>query len=517
MVPIRIFAAGLIVMLPCSAQWTQEQKEWALGTAAVLAHMNDDRYDVLGGAEPISKVAARDQAILAESWNIHSHSDLLAMVHSLLDQKTDRTRVAWNYPRAVNLLRWGYASGYIGESESWALMMPAAQRMQEIFSSWRDLQEAYIRARNQFFKDDPYQQRQGEYAYRVLTMDGNSPWRKYPWNLDLANGQHIPDAPDKAAEFLVTPHTRGLICVRLTTFDSDSNLSLIGAVEQAIGCRPRVTSERREKGNWIVDGECVRKEDVRRTQMVVPLRLEPIGEELRRKGVAQLFFYVNYASFGDSQLSPPAHDSWMMNGQQTYIDMRSLSRPLPDMTLRYGISEHDLRFFLGAAACFVLLTLAGSMWLRRLPMQPTTTDPILRDLLPTVFNLLYWALWLLLSLKFYGFEIAAFLSGAEGWSAKITALMWYAPAAFAVRLAAELIITPADSPLRAPKVPFGMVLKAVFWPVTRDMIFAVILLFVYNPENPAYIARVIVTILAAAISAVLRRSPPQVSLAEAKA
>jgi hypothetical protein len=43
--------------------------------------------------------------------------------------------------------------------------------------------EAYFRARNQFFKDDLYQRRQGEHAYRVLTMDGNSPWRKYPWNL----------------------------------------------------------------------------------------------------------------------------------------------------------------------------------------------------------------------------------------------------------------------------------------------------------------------------------------------
>jgi hypothetical protein len=308
-----------------------------------------------------------------------------------------------------------------------------------------------------------------------------------------------------------------LICVRLTTFDSDANPSFMVAVEQSIGCRPRVTSERRDNGNWIVDGECVRKEDVRRTQMVVPLRLEPIGEELRRQGVTQLFFYVNYASFGDSQLSPPVHDSWMMNGQQTYIDMRSLSRPLPDMMLRYGISEHDLHYFLGAAAYFVLLTLAGAMWLRRPPMQPTTTDPILLDLLPAIFNLLYWALWLLLSLKFYGLAIATFLSGMEGWGATIIALMWYAPAAFALRLAAELIITPADSPLRAPKVPFGMVLKAVFWPVTRDMVFAVVLLFVYNPENPAYIARVIVTILVAAISAVLRRSPPRISLAEAKA
>jgi hypothetical protein len=60
MTPLRVLAAGLVLMLPCAAEWTQAQKEWALGTAAVLAQVNGDRYDLLGGADPVSRVEAQD-------------------------------------------------------------------------------------------------------------------------------------------------------------------------------------------------------------------------------------------------------------------------------------------------------------------------------------------------------------------------------------------------------------------------------------------------------------------------
>jgi hypothetical protein len=517
MTPLRVLAAGLVLMLPCAAEWTQAQKEWALGTAAVLAQVNGDRYDLLGGAEPVSRVEAQDQEKLARSWGIHSHTELLETIHELVDGKAGRAEVAWNYPRAVNLVRWGYASGYVTEPEAWTLIMPLAQRMQHTFSSWHELGQAYVTARDAFYDDSVGNQRQGEYAYRVLMMDGDSPWRKYPWNLDLGGGQRATPGMDNAAMLMITPHPRGLICARFITPDTLAKPSFVTATEEAIGCRPRVTSERRDKGNWVIDGECVRSEDVRGAQMIVPLHLQPVGDELRRQGISQLFLDITYYALGESELAPPVHDSWKNGVLQTYVDMRNLDRPLPDLTLRFGISDRDFHAFLGALAGFALFALAGASGLRWLLAQPGLLSPFLENLLPTFFNLLYWAAWLVVSVQFHGLDIAGFWSGVEGWSAMITAFTWYGPAALALRLALEVVIARRDLPLTASRVPLLEVLRACFWPVTRDMISAVVLLFVYNPRSPVYIERVIFTIIAAAIASARRHAQSRPALAQAKA
>jgi hypothetical protein len=516
MTPLRVLVAGLVLILPCAAEWTQSQKEWALGTAAVLAQVNGDRYDLLGGADPVSRVEAQDQEKLARSWGIHSHTELLETVHELVDGKTGRAEVAWNYPRAVNLTRWGYASGYVTEPEAWALIVPLARRMQHTFSSWHDLGQAYVTARDAFYEDSVANQRQGEYAYRVLMMDSDSPWRKYPWNLDLGGGQRVAPGVDSAAMLMITPHPRGLICARLITPDTLAKPFFVRATEEAIGCRPRITSERRDKGNWVVDGECVRSEDVRGAQMIVPLHLQPVGDELRRQGISQLFLDITYYALGESELAPPVHDSWRYRGLQTHIDMRNLDRPLPDLTLRFGISDRDFHTFLGAAAGFVLLALAGALGLRWLLARPALLGPFLENLLPTIFNLLYWAAWLVLSVQFRGLDIAGFWSGVEGWSAMITAFTWYGPAALALRIALEVVIARPDLPVSAPRVPLIDLLRACFWPVTRDMITAVVLLFVYNPQSPVYIERVIFTIVAAAIASARRHAQSRPALAQAK-
>jgi hypothetical protein len=316
---------------------------------------------------------------------------------------------------------------------------------------------------------------------------------------------------------MITPHPRGLICARFITPDTLAKPSFVTATEEAIGCRPRVTSERRDKGNWVIDGECVRSEDVRGAQMIVPLHLQPVGDELRRQGISQLFLDITYYALGESELAPPVHDSWKNGVLQTYVDMRNLDRPLPDLTLRFGISDRDFHAFLGALAGFALFALAGASGLRWLLAQPGLLSPFLENLLPTFFNLLYWAAWLVVSVQFHGLDIAGFWSGVEGWSAMITAFTWYGPAALALRLALEVVIARRDLPLTASRVPLLEVLRACFWPVTRDMISAVVLLFVYNPRSPVYIERVIFTIIAAAIASARRHAQSRPALAQAKA
>ncbi len=44
-----VLIATLLLAVPCAAEWTTAQKEWALGTSAILARVNGHRYDLLAG------------------------------------------------------------------------------------------------------------------------------------------------------------------------------------------------------------------------------------------------------------------------------------------------------------------------------------------------------------------------------------------------------------------------------------------------------------------------------------
>src|SRR5713226_3727105 len=135
MTAIRILLAlAALCLAPlCVAGRTQAQGEWALWTGCLLIQLNGDRYDLLAGAEKLPDVAQRDREILSGTWEITSRDQLLATIHSLLDHHANRMLIGWNYPRAVNLARLGYAAGYLRESEAWALIMPAASRLQQTF------------------------------------------------------------------------------------------------------------------------------------------------------------------------------------------------------------------------------------------------------------------------------------------------------------------------------------------------------------------------------------------------
>jgi hypothetical protein len=63
---------------------------------------------VLFGTEQSPAVERAALYSLDKSWGIHTRSELLSTIHGLLENIQDRARVGRNYPRAVNLARWGY-------------------------------------------------------------------------------------------------------------------------------------------------------------------------------------------------------------------------------------------------------------------------------------------------------------------------------------------------------------------------------------------------------------------------
>ncbi len=212
---VRTLLAALCFALPIAAQApqaqkaTQAQKEWFLAAGAMVAQIDGDRLDLLGGVENIADVAAARRQTLLEVWEIRSRQDLIEEIQKLLQDDRDPARIGWNYPRAINLARFGYAAGYIEEDEAWAFIVPAAGRLQKTFSSWQQVGQIYLQARAGWYSRMIGDRRQAEWAYRELVSDHNSPWRKYPWNLDLGNGYHAPPSIDKTGWLELAAHSGG--------------------------------------------------------------------------------------------------------------------------------------------------------------------------------------------------------------------------------------------------------------------------------------------------------------------
>jgi hypothetical protein len=351
MVKLRLLLTTLLLVgtqlaqkLPLAGPWTTAQREWALGTSALLSQMNEDRFDRLAGADNAADVAPRDHDFLVRIWGISSPEQLIQKIDSLLADNADRTRIGWNYPRAVNLARWGYAVGFLREEEAWAIIMPAAQHLQQTFASWQEMGQAYLDARRMWYSNRPEARREAEYAYRVVVLNPESPWRKYPWNLDLGGNKNIQMIVEKTAWVTIAPHQEGLICVQLGvpdhTDDADHTDGLyVTAIAKAVGCKPRITGSRHARQDWVIDTECEVKDAVRGTQLVANLRIEEIAKRLRSEGITQLFFYIQHEPNDPTELVPAADDSFVQDGLQWYVEMRSLRTPISDATLKYVV--HD--------------------------------------------------------------------------------------------------------------------------------------------------------------------------------
>jgi hypothetical protein len=234
----------------------------------------------------------------------------------------------------------------------------------------------------------------------------------------------------------IAAHPQGLICVKVTVPGHRSDdASYERAIEDAVGCRPKVTGINRDHGTWILNTECFQPKTLHGAQIVAHFRPETIADELRRDGVTQLFTYFQHIPHGSSDLSPAAYDGWVQDGWQWYLDNRSLRQPLPDTTITYGIPPNGVQSFLLAAAFLVFASLAGAFALRGGTSQVVP------------FGFLFWGAWLVLSISLHGLAIAGFWSGGEALGADLRGLIWYGTLALLVRLAGEIILTA--SALRA--------------------------------------------------------------------
>ena len=210
------------------------EKGWALGCGAMLMERNFSRHDILAAEEITPRAVRRYKKLLSSWWDTHNRAELLETLvwldeegghRKLLDtigrevsemseeqfkstlamygsdvenrQKLiiarryykylgDKGILGWDYTRYIAVCRWGYTAGYITEQEAWDKIMPVAGKLQKTFDSWEDLGENYLIGR-QFWS---YRQTQisgdlFQRAFQRLMSEEDSPWNKYPWDMNL--------------------------------------------------------------------------------------------------------------------------------------------------------------------------------------------------------------------------------------------------------------------------------------------------------------------------------------------
>ncbi|MBN1364385.1 MAG: DUF1266 domain-containing protein [Syntrophaceae bacterium] len=210
-----------------------EAKGWALGCGAMLAEANHNSHKFLEVMEINEKNIKKQKNSLEEWWGISGRLSFFEKIEwindkghrkrfddwaryiaylseeeyeKVLEDNKDKEQLlneikivkeyykklegkgllGWDYTRYINLCRCAYVVGYITEEEAWRMIMPAAEMLQKVFSSWEDLGQNYIVGR-EFWSLE--QTKKGGYKYedayqRLIDMP-SSPWNKYPWDMNL--------------------------------------------------------------------------------------------------------------------------------------------------------------------------------------------------------------------------------------------------------------------------------------------------------------------------------------------
>jgi hypothetical protein len=209
--------------------------QWALAATAILnvSTRPAPRFDCLGGAPPSAEEAANAKTLLANSWGIPSREKLEAMIewlatsgHSAEYQKAaaafpqtpppqqqadprlafigqhgaevgPRGLLAWDLGRLLSIAGWGFLAGYCNEIEAWGVMLPAADRLRNAYTSWEEYGQHY--KLGAMFAT-PEAAAQVDQALSQLRAAPDSPWRTVPWALGgnanvSASPYGVPGAP----------------------------------------------------------------------------------------------------------------------------------------------------------------------------------------------------------------------------------------------------------------------------------------------------------------------------------
>ena len=208
-------------------------QRWALATVAVSNQQSGNCHNLLGG-EPLTPqtrvdailglkdwwgITDRKEAVEVLEWLLNEghhreFEQLAALVSTLSDKEYerilakyddnpevifklkfarenqqklgDKSLLAWDLCRYIQVVELCFMAGYMSEEESWEKIMPAARVIQQHFSSWSDMGENYLAGRN-YWAAQRNKRLAFIYSLLINDKDEHSPWTSTRWNTDLSD------------------------------------------------------------------------------------------------------------------------------------------------------------------------------------------------------------------------------------------------------------------------------------------------------------------------------------------
>ena len=109
----------------------------------------------------------------------YSQVKRILAVQRLSEYYDSRLLHAWDWGRAIYLIRWSYTQGYVSEEEAWSLIHSFQDLIQKEYSSWDDFGQAYVLGRYYWSSgrgEEIENTREAYDAFLELHSDTNSPW-----------------------------------------------------------------------------------------------------------------------------------------------------------------------------------------------------------------------------------------------------------------------------------------------------------------------------------------------------
>lgn len=101
-------------------------------------------------------------------------------VNETAEEDLPETVLGWDLVRAVNMARWAFQCGFMGEEEMWKHIQTAVDRARQTFTSWEEYGNSFAVGRGIWRGDTDDYETADEVVQALLHKEG-SPWREFEW------------------------------------------------------------------------------------------------------------------------------------------------------------------------------------------------------------------------------------------------------------------------------------------------------------------------------------------------
>lgn len=176
----------------------ENRSEWAMAIAGIFIFRFEDNYRRFD-TDASDEEKANRAAMFARDWGIggegvsqeQARTSLLTQVHSMWrnghfssyihrpsSEASAKDVLAFDFTRLGLLVRTGVLLNYISEAEGWNYMYCGAAQVQDLFSSWDDYGESYVRGRAWWAGENCVDVQEEHKKFRA---DSNSTWNSLKW------------------------------------------------------------------------------------------------------------------------------------------------------------------------------------------------------------------------------------------------------------------------------------------------------------------------------------------------